>query len=56
MPTTWDEFFVTAAALQKIGVQPVAYGGQPWQDSTVFETVALGVGGADFYKKSVCTT
>ncbi|MCB5197111.1 ABC transporter substrate-binding protein [Deefgea salmonis] len=52
VPTTWDEFFVTAAALQKIGVQPVAYGGQPWQDSTVFETVALGVGGADFYKKA----
>lgn len=52
VPTTWDEFFVTAAALQKAGIQPVAYGGQPWQDGTVFETVALGVGGADFYKKA----
>ncbi|WP_159665479.1 ABC transporter substrate-binding protein [Andreprevotia sp. IGB-42] len=51
-PTTWDEFFKTAEALQKAGIQPVAYGGQPWQDSTVFETVALGVGGVDFYKKA----
>lgn len=52
VPTTWDEFFVTAAALKKAGFQAVAYGGQPWQDSTVFESVALGVGGADFYKKA----
>ena len=51
-PTTWPEFFKTAEALQKAGILPVAYGGQPWQDSTVFETVALGVGGVDFYKKA----
>ena len=31
----------------------VAHGGQPWQDTTVFETVVLGVGGADFYNKSL---
>ncbi|AOY01874.1 ABC transporter substrate-binding protein [Jeongeupia sp. USM3] len=51
-PTTWEEFFKVADALKKAGIQPVAYGGQPWQDATVFETVALGVGGADFYKKA----
>ncbi|MDW5417486.1 ABC transporter substrate-binding protein [Iodobacter sp. CM08] len=52
VPTTWDEFFKTADALQKAGIQPLAYGGQPWQDATVFEAVALGVGGSDFYKKA----
>ena len=52
LPTTWDEFFVTAEALKKAGIVPVAHGGQPWQDFTTFESVALGVGGADFYKKA----
>lgn len=52
MPTTWDEFFVTAEALKKAGLIPVAHGGQAWQDFTTFESVALGVGGAEFYKKA----
>ena len=52
-PTTLDEFFATAAALKKAGIVAVAYGGQPWQDATVFESVALGVGGADFYRKAL---
>ncbi|KPC53319.1 ABC transporter substrate-binding protein [Amantichitinum ursilacus] len=51
-PTTWDEFFKTADALQKAGIQPVAIGGQSWQEAELLETVALGVGGADFYKKA----
>ena len=51
-PTTWDEFFAAAEALKKAGVIPVAHGGQNWQDFTTFESVALGVGGADFYKKA----
>ncbi len=53
LPTTWDEFFVAAEALKKAGVIPVAHGGQNWQDFTTFESVALGVGGADFYKKAM---
>jgi glucose/mannose transport system substrate-binding protein len=53
VPTTWDEFFVAAEALKKAGVTPVAHGGQNWQDFTTFESVALGVGGADFYKKAL---
>src|SRR5204863_3605289 len=53
MPTNWDEFFVTAEALKKAGIIPVAHGGQNWQDFTTFESVALGVGGADFYKKAL---
>ncbi|UXH76550.1 ABC transporter substrate-binding protein [Roseateles amylovorans] len=53
LPTTWDEFFVTAEALKKAGIIPVAHGGQNWQDFTVFESVALGIGGVDFYKKAL---
>ena len=52
MPTTWDEFFTTAEALKKAGIIAVAHGGQSWQDFTTFESVALGVGGAEFYKKA----
>jgi glucose/mannose transport system substrate-binding protein len=53
VPTTWDEFFVAAEALKKAGIIAVAHGGQNWQDFTTFEAVALGVGGADFYKKAL---
>jgi glucose/mannose transport system substrate-binding protein len=51
-PTNWDEFFDAAEKIKKAGMIAVAHGGQPWQDATVFESVALGVGGADFYKKA----
>ncbi|MEY4747993.1 MAG: hypothetical protein RIQ60_207 [Pseudomonadota bacterium] len=53
LPTNWDEFFVAADKLQKAGLIAVAHGGQSWQDFTTFESVALGVGGADFYKKAL---
>jgi glucose/mannose transport system substrate-binding protein len=53
VPTTWDEFFAAAEALKKAGLVPVAHGGQNWQDFTTFETVALGVGGVEFYKKAL---
>jgi glucose/mannose transport system substrate-binding protein len=53
VPTTWDEFFTAAEALKKAGIIPVAHGGQNWQDFTTFESVVLGVGGADFYKKAL---
>ncbi len=53
VPGNWDEFFTAAEALKKAGVIPVAHGGQNWQDFTTFESVALGVGGVDFYKKAL---
>jgi glucose/mannose transport system substrate-binding protein len=52
-PTNFDEFFVAADKIKAAGMIAVAHGGQPWQDATVFESVALGVGGADFYKKAL---
>jgi glucose/mannose transport system substrate-binding protein len=50
MPTTWDEFNAAADKLQAAGIIPFAHGGQPWQDATVFEAVALGIGGNNYYK------
>lgn len=53
MPKTWDEFNAAADKLVAMGITPLAHGGQPWQDATVFEDVVLGVGGADFYRKAL---
>lgn len=52
VPTTWDEFFATADAMKRAGYTAVAHGGQPWQDFILFESVALGVGGVEFYRKA----
>ncbi|MES2126097.1 MAG: ABC transporter substrate-binding protein [Pseudomonadota bacterium] len=52
-PATMDEFFAAADKIKAAGLIAVAHGGQPWQDATVFESIALGVGGADFYKKAL---
>lgn len=52
-PTNFAEFFDAADKIKKAGLVAVAHGGQPWQDATVFESVVLGVGGADFYKKAL---
>jgi glucose/mannose transport system substrate-binding protein len=51
-PKTWDEFNALADKLLAAGITPLAYGGQPWQDATVFEVVALGIGGPDYYRKA----
>jgi glucose/mannose transport system substrate-binding protein len=53
LPTTWDEFFAAAEALKKAGIVPVAHGGQNWQDFTTFESVVLGTGGAEFYRRAL---
>jgi len=52
MPTSWDEFNGAASKLQAAGIIPLAHGSQPWQDATVFEAVALGIGGNEFYQKA----
>src|SRR6185312_2791666 len=52
VPTTWDEFFALADKMKAAGIMPIAMGGQPWQDFTVWEDVVLSQG-ADFYKKSI---
>jgi len=53
IPKTWAEFEDAAKKIQAAGLIPVAWGGQPWQEATVFETVVAGVGGTEFYKKTL---
>ncbi len=51
-PLTFDEFLAAADKIRAAGFLPLAHGGQPWQDFVLFESVALGVGGVDFYKRA----
>lgn len=52
-PTTLEEFYAAGDKLKAAGFVALAHGGQPWQDSTVFEAVVLSVMGADGYKKAL---
>jgi glucose/mannose transport system substrate-binding protein len=52
-PTSWDEFNTVAEKLKAKGIVALAHGGQPWQDTTIFDDVVLGLGGPDFYKKAI---
>jgi glucose/mannose transport system substrate-binding protein len=51
-PQSWDEFIAAAEKVQKAGYIALAHGGQPWQEATVFDSVVLATGGADFYRKA----
>ncbi|MEO6920583.1 MAG: ABC transporter substrate-binding protein [Collimonas sp.] len=51
-PATWKEFFDVADKLKAAGYIPIAHGGQPWQEATIFEDVVLSKG-ADFYRKAL---
>ena len=50
VPTTWDEVNAAAEKLKAAGIIPFAHGGHAWQDATVFEAVAMGIGGNNYYK------
>ncbi len=52
-PTTWEDLNALAPKFTEAGIIPLAHGGQPWQEAYMFEAVAMGVGGADFYRKAL---
>ena len=52
-PENMDELFALLDKFKEQGITPLAHGGQPWQDGTLWESVVLSVGGMDFYKKAV---
>ncbi|MEM7462537.1 MAG: ABC transporter substrate-binding protein [Pseudomonadota bacterium] len=51
-PTTWDELVAAMEKVKASGKTAVAHGGQPWQDATIFDAVAMSTGGKDFYQKA----
>ncbi|UCE54975.1 MAG: carbohydrate ABC transporter substrate-binding protein, partial [Desulfobacterales bacterium] len=53
LPTTWAQFEAAAKKIKKAGFIPVAWGGQPWQEATVFEMIVAAVGGSDFYQRAL---
>ena len=52
VPTTLEDFFTAADAIKQAGYIPLAHGGQPWQNVTLFETVALAVLGPQDYQRA----
>jgi glucose/mannose transport system substrate-binding protein len=52
VPTTWDELVGAMQKVKDSGKVAVAHGGQPWQDATIFDAVAMSTGGPEFYKKA----
>jgi glucose/mannose transport system substrate-binding protein len=52
-PTSMEELYAMLDAFEEQGIIPLAHGGQPWQDATLWESVVLSVGGMDFYKDAV---
>ncbi|AJQ96121.1 ABC transporter substrate-binding protein [Gynuella sunshinyii] len=50
IPQNWDEFFNLARKFQQQGIIPLAHGNEPWQNTTLFETLVLSLGGPRFYR------
>ena len=51
-PKNFDEFVALLDKAKKAGVIPLALGGQPWQEATMFDSVVASTGGIEFYKKA----
>jgi glucose/mannose transport system substrate-binding protein len=52
-PETWDDLIAALDKMKAAGITPIAQGGQPWQEATLWEAVLLSTGGPDFYKKAM---
>ncbi len=52
VPNTWDDFFEAAEKIKAAGYKVVAHGNEAWQHATLFEGLALSVGGPELYYKA----
>jgi len=51
-PKNFDAFVALLDKAKKAGVIPLALGGQPWQEATMFDSVVMSTAGPGFYKKA----
>ena len=51
-PKNFDDFVALLDKAKAAGIIPLALGGQPWQEATLFDSVVASTGGIDFYKKA----
>ncbi|EJF70693.1 MULTISPECIES: ABC transporter substrate-binding protein [Pseudomonas] len=51
-PATLEELYAAGDKLKAAGFIAIAHGGQPWQDTTVFEGLVLSILGADGFQKA----
>jgi glucose/mannose transport system substrate-binding protein len=52
-PQTFDELVADAAKIRKAGYIPLAHGGQPWQEATIFDSAVMSAGGPKFYTQAL---
>jgi len=52
IPTTWDSFFAVADKIKAAGYLPLAHSSTPWQDTLLFDSMALSLLGAEEYRQA----
>ncbi|QUJ70548.1 carbohydrate ABC transporter substrate-binding protein (plasmid) [Photobacterium sp. GJ3] len=52
VPESWDALIDVFERLKKNGVEPLALGKDQWQVALLFENLAFGYGGADYYQRA----
>ena len=50
VPGTWAEFVDAMQTVSDAGLIGLAWGGEAWQEATVFDGVAMSAGGPNFYR------
>ena len=50
-PATWSQFEQAAAKFRQAGVMALAQSSEAWQVATLFESLILAQGGADYYRE-----
>lgn len=50
-PQTWDDLVAAAKVFKDAGITPIAHGGQPWQDTAIFDGILVSFDDPEFYRK-----